>query len=49
MIQSKRDYLRYIHQDAVALGKCSRGIKSHIKNLLVPPPYLEISTDNAKA
>ena len=38
MIQSKRDYLRYIHQDAVALGKCSRGIKSHIKNLLFPPP-----------
>ena len=38
MIQSKRDYLKYIHQDAVALGEYPQGIKSHIKNLLHPHP-----------
>lgn len=48
MIRSKQDYLQYIHQDAVALGKCAPSFMLHIRNLLFPPPYLEISTDNAK-
>ena len=38
MIRSKQDYFQYIHQDAVALGKCTPSFMLHIRNLLFPPP-----------
>lgn len=39
MIRSKQDYLQYIHQDAVALGKCAPSFMLHIRNLLFPPLF----------
>lgn len=38
MIQSKCDYLRYIRQDAIALGEYTQGTKSYIRNILYPHP-----------
>lgn len=38
MIQSKCDYLRYIRQDAIALGEYTQGAKSYVRNLLYPHP-----------
>ena len=36
MIQSRQEYLEYLKQDSIALGKMNRNVKFLIKNLVLP-------------